>query len=151
MPSRADHLLDRGPSFPDGISSAWAMKWLLRKETKTVKTDKHLCLWTGGPLLFSFLEKNRLITKTREETEIVSHISSPGDTECGTLKMYSAAFYLHCRMQSSQLPITVLISQMEKHRAQSGEAIFPRTQSKGTHLNISSSILRHSIAILLFF
>lgn len=128
------------------------MKLLLRKETKTVRNDKHLCLWTGGPLLFSFLgKKTMLITKTREETEIVNHISSPGDTECGTLKMYSAAFYLHCRMQSSQLPIMVLISQMEKHRAQRVEVIFPRTQSKGMYINISSSILRHSIAILLFF
>lgn len=96
-------------------------------------------------------KKNRLITKTREETEIVNHISSPGDTECGTLKMHLAPFYLHCRMQSSQLPIMVLISQMEKDGAQRVEAIFPRTQSKGVHINISSSILRHSLATLFFF
>lgn len=127
------------------------MKLLLSKKTKTVKYDKHLCLWTGGPLLFSFLEKNGLITKTREETEIVNHISSPGEAECGALKVCSAVFYLHCPMQSSQLPITVLISQMEKHRAQRVEVIFPRTQSKGIYINISSSTLKHSIAILLFF
>lgn len=75
------------------------MKLLLRKRTKTVQTDKHLCLWTGGPLLFSFLgkkkKKNRLITKIREETEIVNRINSPGEAECGTLKMYSVAFYSH--------------------------------------------------------
>lgn len=123
-----------------------------QERDKDSQNRQALVFVDGRTLAVLFLgKKNRLITKTREETEIVSHISSPGDTECGTLKMYSAAFYLHCRMQSSQLPITVLISQMEKHRAQSGEAIFPRTQSKGTHLNISSSILGHSIAILLFF
>lgn len=122
-----------------------------QQKDKDSQIRQALVFVDGRTLAVLFLGKNGLITKTREETEIVNHISSPGEAECGALKMCSAVFYLHCPMQSSQLPITVLISQMEKHRAQRVEVIFPRTQSKGIYINISSSTLKHSIAILLFF
>ena len=57
------------------------------KDGRSSELHKHSCLWKGGPLLFSFLEnkkqknKNRLITKTKEETEIVSRINYPGEAE----------------------------------------------------------------------